>query len=299
MNWAKKTSNAIFLFVLFFLFLGSHLSVFGMNQKEMNSYFNYAHFRGYRLLLFDSAKGEFDPSFRSEELSELKNLWKKARHNFVYSPRGMKLSPVCLETSQASYVVEDSILKRHVIFLLNPYSGVYQWYENKKPLTNRHCCEHTQLMRNEPCVIGIDGTYFGFPSQSNFNEIMSREKYKLESKEDVLGFVNFYFNLTSRLRPIEKDNIALYTKLIKENYSSYPGFDGKILKTLRPPSVAKHKDNFVVSLYTFQVWAAQMPEGLTQWSIVIDKSGKITKLKTEPIFKYDIFKKKIVYGNKT
>jgi hypothetical protein len=239
---------------------------------------DYRAFKNYPMLLFDTATGKFDNSFREDELGRLIKLWKQVRHEFMYAHADV--APTCLQTTKASYILGDrTFIKKHVVFILDKHPGVYQWYEGKEPLKDHGCCVHTQFINGDDLVIDVDGKY-GLPT---FNEMMGREQNNLKSPADAVALVDLYMNFSSRVYPIRKENVRDCIVHIDKRYKNRFGYDAKVLNQIEPPKARSVKGGFEVVFFTFGELVIQTPSGLNKWTIMVKRNGQIASKQTQRI----------------
>lgn len=266
-------------FILCFILVSSS-NVFA-EEKDNSFLFEYKTFNNFKLYLFDSGSGTFDNTLTTKDIKLLTDLWKKARHHFVYGPDD--ISPECLSNTKATQVLyKYRFLQNHVVFLINQHPPVSQWYETEMPAQNREPCVHTQFMEDALAAIGLDGQCFGYAgyiSDNIFSNVMERETIKLKI-DDLPEFLDFYFYMISENRIIEgKDveTVADYCDHIEEKELAAE------IKSFGNPKYEKLSD----TLFTASFFLRKAPviglskpiSNIEKWEITISITGLINHKK--------------------
>ncbi len=234
-------------------------------------------FKNYELLVFDSEKNIYSNQIVPQKISNLQKLWKQAKTNYTNQTIGCREAH---EATKSSYIINTKFLSDHIVFLMNATKVV---------------CMHNQFMSNNPCVIGIDGKYFGWPDDTKFNEIMERESNKI-SLSDVPLLVDLYLNLTTGAYFITESNLSNFIEIIEKNYAEYSNFEKEILNVISSPRSNQIDASYEIVFFTYSHYTTQSPSGLNKWTIRFGKNGLIKKKKVELVFEFD-FPDKIKYGD--
>jgi len=246
-------------------------------SSEQDPLLDWKRFKNYELFAFDTEKNNYSDKIDIHRLPKLQELWKQAKTNYVNQPIGCKEAH---EATKASFILADTkFLSKHIVFLMN---------------ATRVVCMHNQFMSNNPCVIGIDGQYFGWPGDTEFNEIMERENKNL-SLLDIPILVDFYLNITTGAYLITESNSANFSTIIGTSYEIYSNFNHDVLKHISPPKTKQIDDLYEIIFFTYSHYTTQSPSGLNKWTILFGKNGEIKNKTIEMVFEFE-YPDKIKYG---